>query len=95
MIDWIMMGLILALVGGFAFLQVRALRGTETTGQRVVAALPSLALIIAVLIIVIGIANDPTSHNLWPFELLLWIGGGIAYLLVLKLARKLAGPHRA
>lgn len=92
MTDWILMGLILALVAGFGFLQSRALKQAQTTPQRIAALVPSVGLLIAVLIIVIGVASDPTAHNLWPLELLLWIGGGLLYFAGLTLFRKFIGP---
>src|SRR3546814_13076679 len=48
-----------------------------------------------VLRIVVGVAIDPTSHNLWPFEILM--AGGLASVLVLALwlVRKLSGAERA
>jgi membrane protein DedA with SNARE-associated domain len=36
-----------------------------------VAALPALWIAFVVLRIVVGTALDPTSHNLWPFEILM------------------------
>jgi hypothetical protein len=55
-------------IGGVA-LPVRALRRWHG-GWRLAAALPALWVGLVVLRIVLGTALDPTSHNLWPFELL-------------------------
>jgi len=55
-------------IGGIA-LPVRALR-RWSGGWRVAAALPALWLSLVALRIVLGTALDPTSHNLWPFEIL-------------------------
>jgi hypothetical protein len=67
------MGFMLAVVaigiGGIA-LPVRAVRRWEG-GWRLVAALPALWIAFVVLRIVVGTALDPTSHNLWPFEILM------------------------
>jgi hypothetical protein len=59
-------------------------------GWRAAAALPAGFSLIIVLGIVIGTAIDPTSHNLWPFELL--IGGVISVgaMFLLSLARVIA-----
>lgn len=53
------------------------------------AALPALLMTLVVLRLVIGIAVDPGSHNLWPFELL--IGGLVSsvVMVVLVVARRL------
>ena len=34
-------------------------------------------------------ARDPTSHNLWPFEILMWGGACVAFMVTLKFARRL------
>jgi hypothetical protein len=60
---------------------------------RIAAAVPACAVLFVVLRIVVDTARDPTSHNLWPFELL---QVGIVALLivgVLKLARKFSGAQ--
>jgi len=38
---------------------------------------------------VVDTARDPTSHNLWPFELLMWGAASVAIVGVLALARRL------
>ena len=48
---------------------VRTVRRWEG-GWRLVAALPALWVGFVVLRIALGVAVDPTSHNLWPFEIL-------------------------
>jgi hypothetical protein len=55
-------------IGGIA-LPVRAMRRWHG-GWRFVAALPALWVAFVVLRIVVGASMDPTSHNLWPFEIL-------------------------
>jgi hypothetical protein len=42
-----------------------------------------------VLRIVIDTARDPTSHNLWPFEILMVGTGALLAIGVLKLLRRL------
>jgi hypothetical protein len=42
-----------------------------------------------VLRIVIDTAGDPTSHNLWPFEVLMAGTGALLAIGVLKLLRRL------
>lgn len=64
-------------------------------GWRLAAAVPAALMAFVVLRIVVGVAIDPTSHNLWPFEILM--AGGLASVLVLALwlVRKLSGAERA
>ena len=38
--------------------------------------------------IAVDTARDPTSHNLWPFEIVVWGGACVAFMLVLKFARR-------
>lgn len=45
----------------------------------------------------IGIWLDPTSHNLWPFEVLLWLAVAIGAVILLYLAHWLSrrfGAHK-
>src|SRR3546814_18428404 len=64
-------------------------------GWRIAAMVPAALMAFVVLRIVVGVAIDPTSHNLWPFELLM--AGGLASVLVLALGlvRTLCGAERA
>ena len=39
------------------------------------------------------ITRDPSSHNLWPFELLMWSVPTLAWLLILILVRKARTPE--
>jgi hypothetical protein len=73
-------------VGGFV-LPLRAMwrwRG----GWRVAAMLPTALMALVVLRLIIGTTIDPSSHNLWPFEIL--IAGGLSVLIMaaLTLLRK-------
>ena len=56
---------------------------------RWLAALPAVALVIVILNILIGTLREPTSHNLWPLEIVMWSAGGLVYLGVLSLIRKI------
>jgi hypothetical protein len=40
---------------------------------------------------VVRVSIDPTSHNLWPFELLMLSSGGLAWLVPVGLGRWIAG----
>lgn len=56
---------------------------------RILALLPLVALVLWAGFIVVGVAQDPTSHNLWPFELILWAAGAFAALGLLALIKRI------
>lgn len=60
-------------------------------GWRLAAALPATLMAFVVLRIVIGTTADPTSHNLWPFEIL--IAGAISTgaMVVLMIGHRFLG----
>lgn len=62
--------------GGCLWLFVRAARRAGA-GWRWGLVLPALVLAIPVSRIAWDVARDPTSHNLWPFELALWLPGAL------------------
>jgi hypothetical protein len=64
-------------------------------GWRIAAAVPAIAMGFVILRIVVDTARDPTSHNLWPFEIVMWGGFSCLWMLAEGLARKLAGANRA
>jgi hypothetical protein len=57
-------------------------------GWRVAAAVPAAVMALVVLRLLIDTARDPTSHNLWPFEILAFSGLSLAVMGLLKLARR-------
>lgn len=59
-------------------------------GWRLAAAIPLLMMGFVVLRIVIDTARDPTSHNLWPLEILMFGTGSIAIMSVLAVMRRLS-----
>jgi hypothetical protein len=63
-------------------------------GWRIAAALPAALMTFVVLRIVVEVSFDPTSHNLWPFEILMTGALSVALMLVAVAARKLAGANR-
>jgi len=65
-------------IGGIA-LPVRAMRRWQG-GLRLAAALPLLWIAVVAFGIVVGTALDPTSHNLWPFEILQ--AGAVSLVLI-------------
>lgn len=60
-------------------------------GWRVAAAVPTVMMGFVVLRIVLGTAADPTSHNLWPFEILQAGFLSLVVIGVLLAARKFSG----
>lgn len=55
------------------------------------AAVPAAIMGFVVLRLLIDTALDPTSHNLWPFEILMFGAVSAAIMLGLALARKISG----
>ena len=64
-------------------------------GWRIAAAVPAAVMAFVVLRILAATAIDPTSHNLWPFEIVMWGGLSCAWMLVLAVARRLSGSTQA
>ncbi len=58
-------------------------------GWRLAAAVPLGLLVFVILRIAVDTSADPTSHNLWPFEILLTGFIGLGILAVLALMRRL------
>ena len=63
-------------------------------GWRIAAAVPAAMMTFVVLRIMFGVARDPTSHNLWPFEILQAGALSAVVMVVLLVARKLSGEGR-
>lgn len=61
---------------------------------RLLAWVPVIPLALWAPFIAWSVTRDPTSHNLWPFELVAWAGlSGVLFLAVL-LGRRLAARRR-
>ena len=58
-------------------------------GWRIAAAVPALMMAFVIGRIVVDTARDPTSHNLWPFEILIWGGASAVVMGVLALFKRL------
>lgn len=56
-------------------------------GWRIAAAVPALMMTFVIGRIVVDTARDPTSHNLWPFEILMWGGASVVVMGVLALVK--------
>jgi hypothetical protein len=63
-------------------------------GWRLAAAVPAAMMVFVVLRIVLGVAGDPTSHNLWPFEILQAGLLSVVAMGVLLLVRRLSVARR-
>ena len=63
-------------------------------GWRIAATVPAAIMAFVVLRIVIDTSRDPTSHNLWPFEILMAGALSAGLTVVLMIARKLTGAAR-
>jgi len=76
-------------IGGVAapLWAIRRWRG----GWRVAAAVPAVMTGFVVLRIIVDAADDPTSHNLWPFEILQVGVLSLVVIAVLLAARKFSG----
>jgi hypothetical protein len=64
-------------------------------GWRVLAATPLALMSFIVGRIVVDVARDPTSHNLWPFEILMFGAASVGVMLVLAFVRRLTGAARS
>ena len=76
-------------IGGIA-LPIRAMRRWQG-GWRLAAAVPAGWVGLVVLRIVLGTALDPTSHNLWPFEILQASVVSLVLIGAVTLGRRVVG----
>ena len=60
-------------------------------GWRVLPAVPLALMGFVIGRIVVDVARDPTSHNLWPFEILMFGAASVGVMLVLAFVRRLTG----
>jgi hypothetical protein len=70
---------------------VRAIRRWRG-GWRAAATVPAALMLFAVLRLLVGMTRDPTSHNLWPFEILIAGVVNVVIILILTALRKAAEP---
>lgn len=62
-------------------------------GWRIAAGGPAGLMAFVLLRLLFGVAEDPSSHNLWPFELLLAGVFNTAFMLILVATRKILGAE--
>lgn len=55
---------------------------------RLLACLPLAVIALKLLSLGVGVARDPTSHNLWPLEIALWEAPALGFLALVWLARR-------
>lgn len=60
-------------------------------GWKIAAAIPVAVIAFVVLRILVDTARDPTSHNLWPFEIIIFGAVAVGIIGVLKIARRMMG----
>lgn len=77
------------LIGGIALPLRSAMRWRG--GWRIAALAPLGLMGFVILRIVIDTAIDPTSHNLWPFEILMFGAVALVIVVALKIARRILG----
>jgi hypothetical protein len=64
-------------------------------GWRIAAAVPAALMAFVVLRILVDASLDPTSHNLWPFEILLTGALSVVIMIAVVVARKVIGVNGA
>lgn len=60
---------------------------------RIAAAVPAAVVLFVVLRIVVETTRDPTSHNLWPFEVVMFSGVALVAIWLMKMVRKFTGAE--
>jgi hypothetical protein len=61
---------------------------------KLVATLPILCIFAVGLNIVLGTSRDPTSHNLWPLEVVVWSGVGIIFSIAVIVFQRVFSPTK-
>jgi hypothetical protein len=85
----LLMSVLVVLCLGFLALEAFAL-ARWSGGWRVLATIPGLPLCMVIAKLVVDLHRDPTSHNLWPIELLTWSVLGALLLGILGIAHRFA-----
>lgn len=80
--------IILAIFVSFVILEIKVIRQWKG-GWRSFGVLPIVVLVLWMIFIFVGVLRDSTSHNLWPFEIVMCVVGGFVYLVLLLILRKL------
>lgn len=64
-------------------------------GWRIAAAIPAAVMAFVVLRLIVGVSLDPTSHNLWPFEIFMAGVLSTVVMIVLLIAHRLVATQRS
>lgn len=87
-----LLNLVLFLIpAGVATLGARRLARTSRDEWQLLAFAPVIPLALWGVFVAWGVTRDPTSHNLWPFELVIWLGLSLVLFGGFLLARRLFG----
>jgi hypothetical protein len=79
---------------GVASLAMFTLAQRSRDEWKVLAWVPVVPLFVWAVYIAWGLTRDPTSHNLWPFELVFWGALSLVLLGLFLLGRRLFGGPR-
>ncbi len=79
---------------GIAGLVCAKLARTSRDEWQLLAWSPVLPLVLWACYVAWGVTRDPTSHNLWPFELAIWAVLSLAMFGLFFLGRRLFGGPR-
>ena len=93
MIDWVMMFVLCILLILAIGLPLRA-RNKWKGRWKHAASLPLMMLGLVFLNIIIGTTLDSTSHNLFPFEILLWSLGSLGFMALCSIVRYFLPTHQ-
>ncbi|MEO8460710.1 MAG: hypothetical protein ABI451_09290 [Dokdonella sp.] len=63
-------------------------------GWRIAAIVPAIMMGLVVVRLMFDTSRDPTSHNLWPFEIVMTGGLSVLVMIVLSIARRFYKPER-
>lgn len=94
MINWVVMLVLGTLPILAIMLLLRAKRQWEGRWKQV-AILPFIVLALVSFNIIIGITLDPSSHNLFPFEILLWSLGSLGFMGLCSILRHVLASHES
>ena len=85
---------IFSVPAALAALGAAALAKSSREEWQLLAWIPVVPLALWAPFIAWGITRDPTSHNLWPFELVAWAALSLALFVAFRVLRRLADRPR-
>lgn len=90
--DILLLLLALLLFVGFVCAEVLSLARWRS-GWRIAAMLPLLGVLFVAVRILVDTRRDPTSHNLWPFEIVFGTAVALAALGLLYAVQRMSGAR--